>query len=152
MVRTLSMTIGELARRAGVDAKTIRFYGDIGLLAPRSRTTAGYRLYDESSLSQLRAIRLAKEAGLKLEEIRELLPVVAGQEVRCAQVLPLLERKREEVEEQIRTLVHLRDYLDRSIATCRRAQRKRSTVACPVLSPRAEASDGVSPEVTGESR
>ncbi|MFN2431686.1 MAG: MerR family transcriptional regulator [Gemmatimonadota bacterium] len=135
MVRSASMTIGELARRAGVDARTIRFYGKIGLLAPRSRTTAGYRLYDESSLIQLRAIRLAKEAGLRLDEIGELLPVVAGHEVRCAQVLPLLERKREEVEEQIRNLVHLRDYLDRSIASCRRAQRKRSTVACPVLSP-----------------
>jgi DNA-binding transcriptional MerR regulator len=132
------MRIGELARRAGVNAKTIRFYGEIGLLAPRARTPAGYRLYDESTLSQLRAIRIAKEAGLRLEEIRELLPVVAGKEVRCAAVLPLLERKRGEVAGQIRRLVQLRDYLERSIATCRKAQRRGPRVACPVLSPEPE--------------
>ncbi len=127
------MRIGELAHRAGVSTKTIRFYGDIGLLPPRARTSSGYRLYDESSLSQLRAIRLAKEAGLELEEIRQLVPVLAGDPVRCADVLPLLQRKRGEVEEQIRSLVHLRDYLDESIAACRRAQRKGAMVACPVL-------------------
>jgi DNA-binding transcriptional MerR regulator len=129
------MRIGELARRAGVTTKTVRFYGDIGLVAPRERTPSGYRVYDESALSRLRAIRLAKEAGLELDEIRRLVPVLAGDPVRCGDVLPLLRRKRREVEEQIDTLVHLRDYLDGSIAACRRAQRKGAMVACPVLTP-----------------
>ena len=130
------MTIGELARRSGVSVKTIRFYGEVGLLAPRGRTSSGYRLYDESSLSQLNAIRLARDAGLTLEEIRELIPVVAGAEVRCADVLPLLERKMREVEEQMSGLGELRDYLQRSIATCRKAQRKGATVICPIFTPR----------------
>lgn len=133
------MRIGELARRAGVEPKTICFYGDIGLLPPHARSANGYRVYDESSLVRLRAIRMAKAAGLKLEDIRELLPVVAGEEVRCADVLPLLEGKRRDVEDQIRSLTHLREYLDRSITSCRQAQRKRSTVACPVLTPQPDA-------------
>lgn len=127
------MRIGELARRAGVNAKTIRFYGEIGLLAPRGRTSGGYRLYDEAALDQLKAIRAAKEAGLRLEEIRELFPVMAGKEVRCAEVLPILERKRREISEQVRRLTQLQAYLSESITTCRRAQRKSPWVACPVL-------------------
>ncbi len=132
---TDSMRIGELARRAGVSTKTIRFYGEIGLLRPKARSSSGYRIYDASSLAQLRVIRLAKEAGLELEAIRQLVPAFAGDPVPCAEVLPLLRRKHREVEEQIRSLVHLRDYLDESIAVCRRAQRKGAMVACPVLTP-----------------
>ncbi len=127
------MRIGELARRAGVNPKTIRYYGELGLLAPRDRTTGGYRLYDDAALRQLQAIRAAKEAGLTLEEIREIFPVIAGHEVRCADVLPVLERKRRDIEGQIRRLKQLQSYLDESIATCRRAQGRSRSVACPVF-------------------
>ncbi|MBA2565450.1 MAG: MerR family transcriptional regulator [Gemmatimonadetes bacterium] len=132
------MRIGELARRADVNRKTIRFYGEIGLLAPCGRTEGGYRLYDQAALYQLQAIRAAKEAGLTLEEIRELLPIIAGQEVRCRDVLPVLERKLEAVADQMRRLGQLQEYLKESIATCRRVQRRSSTVACPVLTVHAE--------------
>ncbi|MFN2433623.1 MAG: MerR family transcriptional regulator [Gemmatimonadota bacterium] len=129
------MTIGELARRSGVNAKTIRFYGEIGLLEPSGRTPSGYRLYDASSVDRLQAIRLAKQAGLRLEEIRNLVALMAGQEVRCADVLPLLELKVQEVADQVRSLAELRDYLEQTIRTCRRAQRKGTTVVCPMFSP-----------------
>ena len=129
-----AMRIGDLARRAGVNPKTIRFYERLGLLNPEARTATGYRLYSDVSLRQLKAIRVAKEAGLSLAEIRELFPVLAGQEARCAEVLPVLERKRREVDDQIRRLEQLRDFLDRSTAICRRAQRTSPTVVCPVLS------------------
>ncbi len=127
------MRIGELARRSGVNAKTIRFYGELGLLPPRGRTSGGYRLYDESALEQLRSIRVAQEAGLSLAEIRELFPIMAGREIRCRDMLPLLERKRRDVEGQLRRLEHLREYLEHSIGLCRRAQRKGPFVSCPVF-------------------
>ncbi len=116
-----------------MNPKTIRFYEGLGLLRPKARTTSGYRLYAEASLRQLRAIRAAKDAGLSLAEIRELLPVLAGQEARCADVLPVLERKRRLVGDQIRRLVQLQEFLERSIATCKRAQRRSPTVVCPIL-------------------
>ena len=57
------MRIGEVACRAGVPAKTIRFWEDGGL-PPPGRTTAGYRDYDEAVLDRLGFIRRAQAAGL----------------------------------------------------------------------------------------
>lgn len=142
------MRIGDLARRAGVNPKTIRFYEGLGLLRPEARTRSGYRLYAEVSLRQLEAIRAAKEAGLSLAEIRELLPVLAGQEARCADVLPVLERKRRLVGDQIRRLVQLQEFLERSIVTCKRAQRTSPTVVCPVLSVHSQPAGKRSKEVS----
>jgi MerR family transcriptional regulator, Zn(II)-responsive regulator of zntA len=56
--------IGEIAGRAGVPAKTIRFWEDQGLLPPPGRTPAGYRDYDPAVLDRLAFIRHALAAGL----------------------------------------------------------------------------------------
>ena len=68
-----TFTIGELARRSGLPVKTIRFYSDIGVLAPAGRSEAGYRLYDASHEARLATIRSLREAGLDLETIRAVL-------------------------------------------------------------------------------
>lgn len=64
--------IAEVARRSGFTPATLRFYEDIGLLAPRGRTDAGYRVYDETSLDRLRFIARAKQLGCSLDEIADL--------------------------------------------------------------------------------
>lgn len=64
--------ISELARLTGVPASTLRFYEQAGLL-PAARTGSGYRVYDEESVRRLEFIGSAKQLGLPLEEIRELL-------------------------------------------------------------------------------
>jgi len=58
------MRIGEIAGRAGVPAKTIRFWEDQGLLPPPGRTPAGYRDYDPAVLDRLAFIRHAQAALL----------------------------------------------------------------------------------------
>lgn len=58
------MRIGELAGRAGVTAKTLRFYEQAGVLPAPGRTPAGYRDYDEAALDVLRFVRAAKAAGV----------------------------------------------------------------------------------------
>jgi MerR family Zn(II)-responsive transcriptional regulator of zntA len=67
------MRIGEVAGRAGVPAKTIRFWEDQHLLPPPARTPAGYRDYDPAILERLAFIRHAQAAGLALDAIRQVL-------------------------------------------------------------------------------
>lgn len=63
------LTIGEVARRAGVAATTLRYYEQIGLLPPPGRL-GGQRRYDDAVLARLEVIRLCKSAGFALEEIQ----------------------------------------------------------------------------------
>jgi DNA-binding transcriptional MerR regulator len=63
------MTIGKLARQANVNPRTLRYYERIGLLAPSTRTAAGYRLYTDHDATRLTFIRRAQALGLSLTEI-----------------------------------------------------------------------------------
>ncbi|OBH31878.1 MerR family transcriptional regulator [Mycobacterium sp. E342] len=63
------LTIGDVARRAGVAATTLRYYEQIGLVPPPGRL-GGQRRYDDSVLARLEVIRLCKSAGFALEEIQ----------------------------------------------------------------------------------
>ena len=69
--------IGELARWAGINPRTLRYYERIGLLAPSGRTDAGYRLYTEQDARRLAFIRRAQALGLSLAEISRVLRVDA---------------------------------------------------------------------------
>jgi MerR family transcriptional regulator, copper efflux regulator len=72
-VESPSLSIGKVARRAGIGVETIRFYEREGLLAAPVRKDSGYRLYPERVIGRFRFIRLAKELGFSLKEIKELL-------------------------------------------------------------------------------
>ena len=63
------LTIGEVAREAGVAATTLRYYEQIGLV-PAPARLGGQRRYDGSVLARLEVIRLCKSAGFALEEIQ----------------------------------------------------------------------------------
>lgn len=67
------LTIGELARQAGLTAKTVRFWSDEGLLPPADRTPAGYRLYGPDALARLGLIRTLRDLGVGLADIRRVL-------------------------------------------------------------------------------
>src|SRR2546421_8627721 len=66
-----NMTIGEVARRAGLQASAIRYYEKIGLL-PKTQRTGGQRRYEAGVLSYLEVIDVAKRAGFRIDEIRHL--------------------------------------------------------------------------------
>jgi len=67
----MEISIGELARRAGVAASTIRYYEEVKLL-PRPERAGGRRVFDERALDRLLVITYAKKAGFSLREIRQL--------------------------------------------------------------------------------
>jgi DNA-binding transcriptional MerR regulator len=93
--------IAEVAQRSGFTPATLRYYEDIGLLAPTARTDAGYRLYDETSLDRLQFIARAKHLGCSLDEITELTTAWDGG--RCAHVQ---ERLRSAVDAKIADARH----------------------------------------------
>ena len=66
-------TIGQLARRTGVPARTIRFWSDAGLVPPVSRSVSGYRLYDAEAAARLDLVRSLRELGLGLDVVRAVL-------------------------------------------------------------------------------
>jgi DNA-binding transcriptional MerR regulator len=105
------MKIGETAGRAGVPAKTIRFWEDQQLLPPPARTPAGYRDYDPAILERLAFIRHAQAAGLTLGQIRQVLGIRDGGQPPCVHVTGLITRRLAEVEARLAELVRTRDQL-----------------------------------------
>jgi len=107
------LKIGEIARLAGVPAKTLRYYEDIGLISPAARTSSRYRLYGWRELEQIEFIRRAKLMGLTLEQIRGLVEV--AEEGISSEVLRhldgLLECKLEETEQRLDELRAFRESL-----------------------------------------
>jgi len=103
------MRIGELARRAGVSPRTVRFYEALGLLPPPRRSEGGYRLYGQEDLRRLRFVRRARELGLSLAEVRRLLE----RDCPCDEARELLERRLRELEARMEELAALRRRLRR---------------------------------------
>ncbi len=73
-----TLLISELAARSGFSPSALRYYEQVGLLTAAERSSGGYRLYDEATLARLRFIDRAKQLGLPLGEIRELVSVWDG--------------------------------------------------------------------------
>ena len=105
------MRIGEVAARAGVPAKTIRFWEDRCLLPLPDRTPAGYREYGPDILERLAFIRRSQAAGLTLEQIRQVLQVRDSGQAPCVHVTGLIARRLAEVEARLADLTRARDQL-----------------------------------------
>lgn len=67
------MNIGQAAKATGVSAKMIRYYEEIGLVQPASRTDSNYREYDAKQVNELRFIKRGRTLGFSMEEITQLL-------------------------------------------------------------------------------
>lgn len=65
--------IGEVADSVGLSLRSIRYYEEIGLVAPSGRTEGGFRLYTDSDVERLRLVKALKPIGMSLESIGELL-------------------------------------------------------------------------------
>ena len=63
--------IGEVAKETCLSLRTIRYYEELGLLRPKSRTAGHFRLYSESEMVRLRSIQTLKDLGYPLKDIQE---------------------------------------------------------------------------------
>lgn len=107
------MRIGELAERAGVSTKTIRYYEKIGVLQEPERSPSGYRDYDDEAVARLGFVRAAQASGLTLGEIRGIIALRDRGETPCGHVLDLLTVRAAEVDRRIAELESLRAELGR---------------------------------------
>ncbi len=112
------LTIGRVARAAGVAIDTIRYYEREGLLPEPERRLSGYRDYTPDAVTRLRFIRRAKELGFTLEEIRELLALSADRERGVRGVRQRAEARLVEIERRIRELKRVQRGLKNLIEAC----------------------------------
>lgn len=105
------MRIGELARRTGVTAKTIRFYEQAGIMPAPERTSAGYRDYGPEFLDRLGFIRRAQGAGLSLRDVRQILAIADRGDTPCAHVVSTLQARLDQVRSTITELSRLETHL-----------------------------------------
>jgi Cd(II)/Pb(II)-responsive transcriptional regulator len=91
------MRIGELAKQAGVDTQTVRFYEREGLLAAPSRTASGYRTYGPQHLERLNFIRHCRSLDMPLADVKRLLQLASDRGVSCDDVNALVQSHLERV-------------------------------------------------------
>jgi len=130
-----TLTIGQIARRAGVGVETVRFYEREGLLEEPDRRESGYRQYTEEVIFRLRFIRRAKELGFTLKEIRELMAFRRDPSATRADVRQQAKAKIADIEAKIRDLQRMKEALVKLTASCRGHG---PASGCPIL----EALDG----------
>ncbi|WP_073228467.1 MerR family transcriptional regulator [Streptomyces sp. NBRC 110465] len=105
----MEWSIQEIARQAGTTSRTLRHYGDIGLLAPSRTGSNGYRYYDQDALVRLQRILLLRELGLSLPAIKDVLEGQRDTAVALRAHLRLLEQEQARIGRQIasvRTTLH----------------------------------------------
>ncbi|GHO94258.1 mercuric resistance operon regulatory protein [Reticulibacter mediterranei] len=125
-----TLSIGQVARRAGVGVETVRFYEREGLLEAPPRRASGYRQYSEEVVKRIRFIQRAKLLGFSLKEILELLTLRVDRQTSCEQVKERTAAKLAEVEQKIAELQHMRQALLQVAAFCEEEGPKSR---CPLL-------------------
>ena len=109
---------GELAKRAGVNVETLRFYERKGLLPEPPRRESGYREYPEESVTRIRFIKRAQELGFSLDEIRELLALRVKPDTPCAEIKNRAEKKIADIKQKITDLRVIERALNKLTTNC----------------------------------
>jgi MerR family mercuric resistance operon transcriptional regulator len=128
MKKSLSLTVGELAKATGVHVETVRYYQRRGLLATPERRYGTIRRYTDVDCDRLRFIRRAQRLGFTLEEIAQLLALDALRDRDRARALA--ESKVADLDVRIADLRAMRRVLVERIAHCAHGQ---SAEPCPIL-------------------
>lgn len=123
-----NLSIGQLARRAGVPIDTVRYYERNHLLAPAGRLASGYRRYGNHELKRLLFIRRAKALGFTLADIRELLSLSDQRSV--PRIKKAAEARLADIERRLAELRQVRDGLRKLVTACPGHGRAE---ACPIL-------------------
>jgi len=128
-----AMKIGEIAQRAGVSPKTIRFYESIGVIPEPPRTGSGYRDYDDEHVDRLQFIKSAQRLGLKLEEIAEVLAFRDRGELPCDYVVEVVRREVDDLSTRIREMRALKGELETLIREAEDRRAMEGDRYCPLI-------------------
>lgn len=125
------MTIGKLAKAAGIGIETVRFYEREGLIEQPERVVgSGYRQYPSEVVQRITFIKRAKELGFSLKEIKELLLLRARTKSKCVSVKRKAEEKIADVDQKISDLTEIKRALLQLVSTC---NAEAPTTECPIL-------------------
>ena len=129
-MKVKSLTIGHLAREAGVNLETVRYYERQGLLPKPPRSASGYRLFPAEAARRLRFIRRAQELGFSLREIRELLSLRVSRTTTSAEIRARAEAKLADIEAKLRSLESMKKTLHKLTKVCTGCV---PVAKCPIL-------------------
>lgn len=113
-----SLTIGTLAKQAGVGVETVRFYERRGLVRRPLRPGTGYRSYPEEAVARIRFIRNAQALGFTLQEVKDLLALRVTAGTSCAAVRSRATAKVADVKRRVAELERIGKALEKLIAVC----------------------------------
>ncbi len=110
--------IGELSKQTNCNIETIRYYEQQKLMPPPPRTVGGHRLYDAAMLGRLLFIRRSRELGFSMNEIRQLLSLVDGEQVSCERVNAIAEHHLQDINAKITDLRKMQRTLSELAGRC----------------------------------
>jgi MerR family mercuric resistance operon transcriptional regulator len=122
-------TIGRLAKAAGRNLETVRYYERIGLIAKPARTSGGQRSYSGEDARHLAFVRRARELGFSIDDIRALLKLAAPGKQSCAEIQSIASAHLTNVRLKLADLARLERILAATVEQCGGA----ASAACPVL-------------------
>jgi len=123
--------IGDIAKRFGLNPRTIRYYETVGILPRAARTESGYRVYSDETIRRLEFILKAKTIGFKLNEIKEILLLHEKGEAPCECTREFIRKKISEIEEKITSLTELKARLSGILRVKR--YKPVSNSICPII-------------------
>jgi len=106
-----TFSTGEIAELTGVTVRTLQYYDNIGLLKANRKTSSGHRVYDKKSLTKLQQIIFYKSLGLKIDEIKEIIPDTTTK----ADLIALFENQRELLYQQLNNTLGNLAYIETSL-------------------------------------
>lgn len=125
-----TLTIGQVAKHAGVGVETLRFYEREGLIEEPPRRDSGYRQYNEDVVKRIQFIKRAQELGFSLKEIAALLRLRVTPDTSCEEVKRRAEAKIADVERKLEDLSRIKRALVQVTQSC---VGQGPITACPIL-------------------
>ncbi len=125
-----SLTTGKLAKKAGVNIETIRYYERRGLIPKPRRRESGYREYSDDMVTRIQFIKHAQDLGFSLKEIQELLSLRLDPGTPCAKVKNRTEMKIKDIDNKIKSLQEMKKALVKLTKAC---SGKGPVTECPIL-------------------
>lgn len=129
------LTIGRLAKQAGLGIETVRFYERQGLIEPPPRTDSNYRIYPEEEVNRLKFIKRAKDLGFTLNEIKELFALQHDPQATKADIKKRTDEKIADIKRKIHDLTRIQHALEHLTSAC---DGRGPLSECPILEALAE--------------
>ncbi len=122
------MNVKEAARATGLASKTLRYYEEVGLVAP-ARAENGYRVYSDADLNKLAFVGRARSLGFSLDDCRALLSLYEDRSRASADVKALALGHVEEIDRKMAQMTAIRNELQRLVSACHGDDRP----DCPIV-------------------